>query len=163
MSALKKKSSHQGRRPHHGRNRDDGTCTTLGEPHATARTITITIATTSRPGLFSASLDGETLLKSSRQPMCDAARALHRLGFPDDTLMVSFWGGSKHESMRGLVGDCRWLRVREDARTSPRIASYEPFAAARVSKRKAKVVLLKERGEQVALPNGGDDRARPRG
>ena len=79
-------------------------CSTPREQRKTEKVV-ITIATTSRPGFFSASLSSEILVKSSRQPMCDAARVLHRRGFPDDTLMVSFWEGSNHESMRGLLGD----------------------------------------------------------
>jgi hypothetical protein len=125
--------------------------------------VVITIATTSRPGFFSASLNSEILLESSRQPMCDAARALHRRGFSDDILMVSFWEDSKHQSMRGLVGDWRRLRVREDTRTSPRFASYEPFAAARVSKKTAKSVNKLERGQQVELTKLSRYRAHARG
>jgi hypothetical protein len=97
-----------------------------------ASEIHITISPTHRPDYFSAAFGSNILVKSSRQPRCDAARALHRLGYPDDALLV---GGS----MRGPIGVWRRLRVRED-RNGPRFTTYEPFPSARVRQGKAKRV-----------------------
>jgi hypothetical protein len=107
------------------------TCSISEEAGATAPEIHITISRTHRPDRFSAALGSKILVKSSRQPRCDAARVLHRLGYPDDALLVA-------GSMRGPLGVWRRLRVREDARSGPRFAKYEPFPRDRVSQGKAK-------------------------
>jgi hypothetical protein len=124
--------------------------------------VVIAIAPTCRAGLFRVTMDSCTLVKCSRQPRCDAARALHRLGYPDDTFVISYIEDSEHESMRGLLMDWRQLRVREDE-SGPRFAIYEPFAAARVSEKRAKPTIRREGGEQVVLTNPSRYRARPRG
>src|SRR5215468_3607190 len=68
----------------------------------------ILISPTHRPDCFSVALGSKILVKSSRQPRCDAARVLHELGFPDDALLVSHKEGSKSDySMRGLLGEWR--------------------------------------------------------
>jgi hypothetical protein len=113
------------------------------QSHA-AEAIIITIRATRRPDLFAMTKGSQVLVKSSRQPMCDAARALHKLGFPDDTFLTSRWEGSEIDSMRGLLGTWRKRRVRQ-GRNGPEFAAYEPFPCARVAKRKAKTnVRLKE-------------------
>jgi hypothetical protein len=97
------------------------------EQHWVTPTIVITIHPTKRPDYFEVRLDSEILVKSSRQPRCDAARVLHRLGFPDDALLVSRKEGSKAEcSMRGPLGEWRKLRVKE-GRNGPEFAAYRPF------------------------------------
>jgi hypothetical protein len=109
-------------------------------------TVEIIIHPTRRPDLFAVTLGSQILVKGSRQPRCDAARALHDLGFPDDTLLVSHKEGSKAEhSMRGPLGEWRKLRIRED-RNGPRFAKYEPFTSARFSKKKAKRSSLPDQG-----------------
>jgi hypothetical protein len=124
-----------------------------------APTIAITIHPTERPDYFSVTLDSEIIVKSSRQPRCDAARVLHRLGYPDDALLVSHKESPKAKySMRGPLGDWRKLRVRED-RNGPRFAKYEPFTSARVSKKKAKRSSLPDQGTATH----GDEPSPPRG
>lgn len=100
-------------------------------------TIEITVCTADNYGHFNVCLGSETIVKSSHQPRCGAARELHRRGFADDALIISRREGSELESMRGPLGVWRRLRVRED-KNGPRFASYEPFPRARVLERKAK-------------------------
>jgi hypothetical protein len=106
-------------------------CSICSEEDGAASEIHITISPTHRPDRFSVALGSKILVKSSRQPRCDAARVLHRLGYPDDAMLV---GGS----LSAPLGVWRRLRVREDARSGPRFAKYEPFPRERVSQRKAK-------------------------
>ena len=108
------------------------------EAGGAASEIHITISPTHRPEYFSVALGSKILVKSSRQPRCDAARVLHRLGYPDDALLVSHKEGSNADySMRGPIGEWRRLRIRE-GRNGPCFANYEPFPRARVSQGKAK-------------------------
>jgi hypothetical protein len=55
-------------------------CPNSGERGLAVLTISITIHPTKRPDYFEVRLDSEILVKSSRQPRCDAARVLHRRG-----------------------------------------------------------------------------------
>jgi hypothetical protein len=112
-------------------------------------TVLIIIAPTDRTGSFTASIGTSVLIKSSRQPVCDIARVLHRLGYRDDTLLISKMDGSDHESLRGTLGVWRTLRVRED-RDGPRFARYEPFPTARVGETVAKA------GQLAGRCSGGD-------
>jgi hypothetical protein len=117
-----------------------------------ASTLEIIIYSTDRPGSFRATHGTSTLVKKSRQPICDAARELHRRGYPDETLLVSKWNGSDHESMRGTLGEWRASRIRED-RGGPRRTKYEPFPTTRVGETVAKAV-------QRAGPSSGSDPSR---
>ena len=94
----------------------------------------IIIAPTGSAGLFSVALDSTVIVKSSRQPRCDAARVLRALGHPDNTLIISFREGTDEESMRGSLGKWLRLRVREDG-TGPRFANFEPFPTRGLSRR----------------------------
>jgi hypothetical protein len=117
------------------------------------------LSATERPDYFSVTPDSEILVKSSKHPRCDAARVLHRLGFPDDALLVSHKEGSQAEySMRGPLGEWRKSRVRED-RNGTSFAKYEPFTSARVSKTKAKRSSLPDQGTTAQ----GDEPSPPPG
>jgi hypothetical protein len=124
----------------------------------TPSTLEITIAPIDRRGSFSATLGTSSLVKRSRQPTCDAARVLHRRGYPDDTLLISKNLGSDYESLRGALGEWRRLRVRED-RDGPRFAKYEPFATARVGEKVAKPNKTLERYSKVDLSRPDRHRA----
>jgi hypothetical protein len=82
---------------------------------------------------FSAELNGAVIVQASEQPKCDAARVLHRQGFPDDTILIFGHDGANHESMRGPLGVWRTLRVREDSNGSPRFVKWVPFPSRRVN------------------------------
>jgi hypothetical protein len=83
-------------------------------------------------GLFSAESGGTVIVKSSRSPICDAARALHALGHGDDSTVVARHHGSDLVSMRGPLWAWRSLTVRED-RNGPRLVRWEPFSLRPVS------------------------------
>lgn len=81
--------------------------------------------------LFSAEFGGTILLEASRSPICEAARALHALGYSDDSILVARHRGSDMVSMSGPLGAWRGLTVRED-RTGPRFVRWEAFSLRRV-------------------------------
>jgi hypothetical protein len=85
-------------------------------------------------GRFDA-LENSPIVTASTQPICDAARALHRLGYPDELLLVVWHRGANHEAIRGPLGVWRGLRVRE-GRGGPRFAKWEPFPSRPVRARK---------------------------
>jgi hypothetical protein len=127
------------------------------------RTVEITIHPTGRLDLFAVKYGADVLVKSSRQPRCDAARTLRDLGFPDDTFIVSRRAGSDVVSMQGRLGDWRKLRIKQ-GRNGPEFATYEAFPCARVEERRAKTVtrLRKGTGGQSnapSLPPGAADAA----
>jgi hypothetical protein len=102
-------------------------------PSSTApETIEVVLKPTTTPGLFSAESGGTVIVKSSRSPICDAARALHALGHGDDSTVVARHHGSDLVSMRGPLWAWRSLTVRED-RNGPRFVRWEPFSLRRVS------------------------------
>jgi hypothetical protein len=77
-------------------------------------------------GRFDAFFANSRIVTSSTQPICEAARALHNLGYPDELLLVVWHRGANHEAIRGPLGVWRRLRVRED-RGGPRFARWEPL------------------------------------
>jgi hypothetical protein len=114
-------------------------CSICSEADVAASEVHIMISPTRRSDYFSVAFGSKILVKSSKQPRCDASRVLHRLGYPDDTILVSHKEGSKAPySMRGPIGDWRRLRIRVATRDRPRFAKYEPFPRDRVSQGKAK-------------------------
>jgi hypothetical protein len=75
---------------------------------------------------FDAFFANSRIVTSNTQPICEAARALHDLGYPDELLLVVWHRGANHEAIRGPLGVWRGLRVRE-GRGGPRYAKWEPF------------------------------------
>jgi hypothetical protein len=75
---------------------------------------------------FDALFNGKRIVQAGSQPICDAARILHRLGHDDDVLLVARHQGANHDAIHGPLGVWRHLRVRED-RGGPRYAKWEPF------------------------------------
>ena len=75
---------------------------------------------------FDALFKGKRIVQASSQPICDAARILHRLGHQEHILLVARHHGADHDAIRGPLGVWRCLRVRED-RGGPRFAKWEPF------------------------------------
>ena len=90
-------------------------------------------------GHFDASFGGSLIVAASKQPISEAARALHRIGFPDDAELVARHAGADHYAMRGPLGVWRKVRFRED-RGSPRFVPWEPFPSRRVRPRKCQIV-----------------------
>jgi len=89
-------------------------------------------------GRFDASFGGSLIVAASKQPISEAARALHRIGFPDDAELVARHAGADHYAMRGLLGVWRQVRIRED-RGVPRFVPWEPFPSRRVGPRKRQI------------------------
>ena len=65
-------------------------------------------------GRFSVSFGDVQIAKASSQPICDAARVLHRNGYPDDCRLVARHEGADHHAISGPLGYWRKRRVRED-------------------------------------------------
>ena len=98
------------------------------------QTVEIIFRAIDRHGRFSAHLGQVELVTASRQPFCDAARVLYRLGYPDNCIIVARHDGASHESMRGRIGSIRRLTVRED-KNGPRFVKWVPFQSRRVGPR----------------------------
>ena len=77
-------------------------------------------------GRFDAFFANSRIVTASTQPICDAARVLHRLGYPDELKLVVWHRRGNYEAIRGPLGVWRGLRVRED-RGGPRFARWQPF------------------------------------
>ena len=77
-------------------------------------------------GKFDALFKGKRIVQASSQPICDAARILHRLGHQEHILLVARHHGADHDAIRGPLGVWRRLRIRE-GRGCPRYAKWEPF------------------------------------
>jgi hypothetical protein len=72
---------------------------------------------------------------NERRGLLNASRALRRLGYPDEPLLVVWHRGANREAIRGPLGMWRGLRVR-DGRGGPRFR--EPFPSRPVRARKGR-------------------------
>lgn len=115
----------------------------------TRETVVVTLEFVDGYGNCSVALGTTVIVKRSHQPTLAAARALHKLGYPDDTFLVSVHLGSGTRSGQGTVGGLRRQKVREDARTGPRFVRYRPFPSAQVAKQKKKKQLAGSEGADV--------------
>lgn len=73
---------------------------------------------------FDASFGGTQIVKSSIQPLCNAARILHSLGYSDDRWLIAWHEGSNDHAISGELGYLRKRRVREDR--GLRYVAWEP-------------------------------------
>src|SRR5436190_24073263 len=72
---------------------------------ATQKSIEIILKCVDGHGRFNAAFNGMQIVAASRQPICDAARVLHRLGgYPDNAVLVARHDGAEHEAMCGPLG-----------------------------------------------------------
>jgi hypothetical protein len=101
-------------------------------------TIVIILREIKNRGYYSATVGSIVLFKRHNQPEFAAARALHKLGYGDETLLITRREGSTVDCMRGRLGVWRQWRVREDSLHGPRFVKYEPFPKERVGKRRTK-------------------------
>lgn len=75
---------------------------------------------------FDVLLFGQTqIVTSSLQPICDAARVLHRLGYSDERRLTVWHEGADDHAITSSVGFLRSRRVREE-RGMPRYVAWEP-------------------------------------
>jgi hypothetical protein len=81
------------------------------------------------PGCFSASVNGETLIISSRQPLLDACRCLLDAGADPNSWIVMRHAGSEVESLRGKIGILAKLAVedRPNGGKPPRFVRRRPM------------------------------------
>lgn len=71
----------------------------------------------SRPGHFTAHLGDRCIVRASRQPLYDAARALAGEGVPASTPIATRHAGSSTVAMRSTVGEAsRWTIEESDSR-----------------------------------------------
>jgi hypothetical protein len=73
---------------------------------------------------FDALLDGVQIVKASKNPISDAARVLHRMGYSDRRLLFAQHEAAAHYAMRATLGSWRKLRIREDR--GLRYVAWEP-------------------------------------
>jgi len=92
--------------------------------------LLIVLKPVGRHDRFRVEHEGKVIVRASRQPICDAARALHQRGYPDNVLLVARHHGADHDAISGPLGTWRQLRVRED-RNAPRFANWEPLPSRR--------------------------------
>ena len=114
----------------------------LSQPNPTAgrsgNSVELLICLEARgQGRFDAFFANSRIVTASIQPICDAARVLHRLGYPDELKFVVWHRGANHEAIRGPLGVWRGLRVRE-GRGRPRFAKWEAFPSRPVRARKGR-------------------------
>ncbi len=89
----------------------------------TALNVVLTARGRSR---FDVLFGDKQIVTSSGQPICDAARVLHELGFSDDRRLTVWHEGADHHAISGLLGFWRKRRIRED-RGLPRYVAWEPL------------------------------------
>jgi hypothetical protein len=119
--------------------------------------LTITLKPTGVEDRFDAILRGLRIVTASRQPVCDAARVLHRSGYSDQILLVARHVGADHDAIQGPLGVWRKLRVRQD-RGGDRFAPWDPFPERRVRGGDANAPV---KGIEVATDANTQRRAQP--
>lgn len=110
---------------------------TTSPKNASSRDVVIIVAPADRRDRFSASLDGGVLVKSSRTPFLDAARALLRKGRDPSTTIVMRHRGSHVDALRARLGAAARLTVREEDGRPPRFARWKPLHLGDGSARRA--------------------------
>ena len=108
-----------------GRHRDQGASATFDLELVPVR---------GRPGYFAAVLvDGWTLVRASRQPLLDSARALAAEGAAPETAITARHRGSALVAMRSTVGEAAKWRIEESDRGGLKKRRWSPFETARIS------------------------------
>ena len=89
--------------------------------NSNVRLIEVTPTT---PGCFSAAVNGEILVISSRQPFFDACRSLLNAGADPNSWVVMRHAGSDVEALRGKLGILAKLSVEDDRLGRPNFRSW---------------------------------------
>jgi hypothetical protein len=89
--------------------------------------IIITVSPIGR-GRFEARVGDRIILKSSRQPLLDAARVLLAEGIPPDTRITMRHAGANHDALSSTVGKAAGWMVLETPAVGPRFARWKPSA-----------------------------------
>jgi hypothetical protein len=77
------------------------------------------------PGLFSASVNGDLLILSSRQPFLDACRQLLESGADPNSWVVMRHAGSDTDALRSKIGIAAMLSVRDDHLGCPKFRRWK--------------------------------------
>ena len=86
-----------------------------------------------RRGRFVARLEnGREVVRSSRQPFLDAARALLAEGADPADILIMMRGQT--QSLSGPIGKVAKLTVAENDRLGPRFARWEPMTAEKMAR-----------------------------
>jgi hypothetical protein len=104
----------------------------------TALSIALTARGQSR---FDAFFNGAQIVQATKNPISDAARVLHRMGYSGHLLLLAQHEGAAHYAMRGPLGSWRKVRIREDR--GLRYVAWEPHprrVGAKKGQRKLKAV-----------------------
>ena len=85
------------------------------------------------PGHFSAEVNGQPVVVSSRQPLLDAARVLIALGADTNSWIVMRHRGSDVDALRTKIGIAAALVVKEPDRGRAHFACYVPLGSSPVA------------------------------
>jgi hypothetical protein len=135
----------------------------------TMRTVIVLLKAGGRPGQSCASLpEGTILVRSSRQPFLDAARALLDAGYPATTWIEGWRSGATTFALRAQLGVAAGLTVDE---IKACFARWKPFSSSAVasSMRSSEMGattpaegIETRAGAAVDEPDPPDKRRRPR-
>jgi hypothetical protein len=85
------------------------------------------VAPNGAPGHFSAELNGQPVVVSSRQPFLDAARVLINLGADTNSWIIMRHRGSDVDALRAKIGIAAALVVKEPDRGRVHFSRYVPL------------------------------------
>jgi hypothetical protein len=86
---------------------------------------------TRKPWLFSATLDGVVIVKASRQPLLDGARALLGLGWSPTARLTASHAGDTTAQLQSTIGEAAKWTVTESDRGGLRKALWQPYEVKR--------------------------------
>jgi hypothetical protein len=87
-----------------------------------------------RPSYYTAKdVAGRVVVRASRQPLLDAARALARVGMPPEAIVTARHRGSGIVAMRATIGEAAKWRLEESDRGGLKRRPWRPFDPAQVS------------------------------
>jgi hypothetical protein len=107
-----------------------------------------------RPGCFAAVLpDGRVLIRASRQPLLDGARALAAEGGSREAVITARHRGSTIVAMHSTVGEAGKWRIEESDRGGLKKRRWSPFESARISAHGVPENALEPVGVEDRLPD----------
>ncbi len=104
------------------------------------------ISTADSPAEFSAWVNGELVIASSRTPYFDAARALLEQGADSNSILVLRHRGSTTNGMVGKLGILARLSVKEPDKGRAHFARYIPIASSPVASRVRQIEPVRGQG-----------------
>lgn len=80
-----------------------------------------------RPGHYAAHLGERCILRASRQPLFDVARALSGEGVPPEAILTTKHAGSSIVATRSTVGEASRWTIEESDNRGPRRRTWRPY------------------------------------